>query len=37
MTAQPDGAIVLKGAVAPVLTPPAKPNPNSAKPKHKFG
>ena len=37
MTAQPDGAVVLKGAVAPVLTPPAKPNTNPAKPKHKFG
>ncbi len=36
-TAQPDDPIVLQGAVAPVLAPPAKPNTNSAKPKHKLG
>jgi hypothetical protein len=36
-TAQPDGAIILKGTVAPVLTPRPKPNPNSAKPKRKLG
>jgi hypothetical protein len=36
-TAHPVGQVILKGAVAPVLAPSAKPGPNSAKPRHKPG
>jgi hypothetical protein len=37
VSAQPENAPILKGVVAPVLTPRPKPNPNSAKPKRKLG
>jgi len=36
-TAQPEGTLILKGAVAPVLAPRPTSNPNPAKPKRKPG